>query len=107
MTVDEELPQRVPQTIGATSSMLTVFFNSKEFTRVDLLPQDTPFTAVHFVNNATVPLVNRYAQQLEDIAHHKVHLHFGNSKCHTARHVQEQMVSHRSVRVPHPRIHPT
>jgi hypothetical protein len=29
-------------------------------------------------------------------------LHFSNSTCYTARHVQEQMASHRCVGVPHP-----
>jgi hypothetical protein len=28
-------------------------------------------------------------------------LHFDNSKCHTAQHVQEHTVSHRCVRLPH------
>jgi hypothetical protein len=59
MTVDDELPQRVRQTIGATISMLTIFFNPKEFTIVDLSPQDTSFIAVYFVNNAILPLTNR------------------------------------------------
>jgi hypothetical protein len=31
MTIDEERPQRLRHTIGPTKSMLTVFFNPKEF----------------------------------------------------------------------------
>jgi hypothetical protein len=64
MTADEDLPQRVRQTIGPTKSMLMLFFNPKEFAIVDLLPQDTSFIAVYFVNNVILPLANRYVQQL-------------------------------------------
>jgi hypothetical protein len=78
--IDEELPQRVRQTIGAMKSMLMVFFNPKEFAIVDLLPQDTSFIMVYFVNNVILPLVNRRTQQLGDIGRRKLHLHFDNSK---------------------------
>jgi hypothetical protein len=64
MTIDEELPQRARQTIGATKSMLGVFFNPNEFAMVDLLPQDTPFAALSFVNHVIFSLANRHAQQL-------------------------------------------
>jgi hypothetical protein len=64
MTIDEELPQRVRQTIGVTKSMLTVFFNPKAFTIVALLPQDTSCTAVSFVKNVILPLANGHAQSL-------------------------------------------
>jgi hypothetical protein len=37
-----------------------------------------------------------------DIACRKLHLHFDNPKCHTARHVQEQMARYRCVLGPHP-----
>jgi hypothetical protein len=107
MTIDEELPQPVHRTIGATKSMLMVFVSPKEFAIVDLLPQNTSFTEVYFGNNATLPSINRHAQQLENIGRRKGHLYFDNSKHHTARHAQEQMASHGCVRVPHPRIHPT
>jgi hypothetical protein len=64
MAIDQELPRQVPQTIGATKSMLMVFFNPKEFAIVDLLPQNRSFTAVYFVSNVILPLANRYAHQL-------------------------------------------
>jgi hypothetical protein len=38
MTIDEELPQRLRETIGGTKSMLMVFFSLMEFARVDSLP---------------------------------------------------------------------
>jgi hypothetical protein len=38
--------------------MLMVFFNPKDFLIVDLLPQDTSVTAVYFVSNMILPLVN-------------------------------------------------
>jgi hypothetical protein len=78
-----------------------VFFNPKEFAMVDLLPQDISFTTIYFVNNVILPLANRYVQQLEDIDRRKLHLHFDDSKCHSARHVQEKIASHRCVLVPH------
>jgi hypothetical protein len=105
MRIDEELPQRVHQTIGATKSMLMVFFNPKEFTIVDLLPQDTSSTPGYFVNNAILPLANWHAQQLGAISRRKLHLHFDNFKGHIARYVQKQMAGHQCVRVPHPDIH--
>jgi hypothetical protein len=94
------------QTIEGVELMLIVSFNTKEFIRVDSVPQDISFTPVSFVNNVTLPLVNRHARQLEDIGCRKLHLHFDNSKCHTARHVQEQMASSLCVRVPHPTYSP-
>jgi hypothetical protein len=106
MMIDEELPQRVCQTIGATKTMLVVFFNQKEFARVGLLPRDTSFPGVYFVNSVILPLAHRYAQQLGDVGRRKLHLHFDNSKCRTARHVQGQMASHRCARVSHPTAPP-
>jgi hypothetical protein len=61
MTIDQELPQRVRQTIGATKSMLTVFFNPKELAIVDLLTRDTSFTAVYFANNVILSPDNQHA----------------------------------------------
>jgi hypothetical protein len=55
--------------------MLTVFFNPKEFTIVDLLSQDTFFTAVYFVNHVILPSANRHAQQLGGIDCRKLDLH--------------------------------
>jgi hypothetical protein len=82
--------------------MLTVFFNPKEFAIVNLSPQGMLFTAVYFVDNVIIPLAGRCTRQRGDISRRKPHLHFDNSKCHAARHVQEQMDNHRCVRVPHP-----
>jgi hypothetical protein len=90
----------VRQAIWATKPMLTVLVNLKEFAIVDLLPQDTSFTAVYFVN-MILPFASRHVQQLGDIGRRKLHLHFANSKCNTARHVQKQMAGHRRIRVPH------
>jgi hypothetical protein len=41
--IDEELRQQVSQTVGATKSVLALFFNPKESAIADLLPQDTAF----------------------------------------------------------------
>jgi hypothetical protein len=81
--------------------MPTVFFNPKDFALVNLLPQRISFTVAYFAYNVIMPLANRHAQQWGDMARHKLHLYFDNSKCHTARHVQEEMASHRCVPVPH------
>jgi hypothetical protein len=102
MTTDEEFPQRVSQTIGATKSMLMVSFNPKEFAIADLLPQNISFTVADFVNNMTLSLANLRTQQLEDIGRHKLYLHFNNSYCHIARHIQEQMARHRCFHVFYP-----
>jgi hypothetical protein len=83
------------------------FFNPKEFTIVDSLPQDTSFTTAYFVTNVILPLAGPISSAAEDISRYMLHLHFNNSTCHTARHVQEQMASLLCVRVPHPRIHLT
>jgi hypothetical protein len=106
MTIDEELPQRMRQTIGADKSMLTVFFNPHEFAIVNLLPQGRSSTAAYFAENVIVPLVDRHAQQVGDIADRNLQLHFHNSRCHTARQVQDEMVCRRCVRVPHPPYSP-
>jgi hypothetical protein len=37
MTIDEQLPQRMGQTIRVTKSMLTIFFNPKEFATEHIL----------------------------------------------------------------------
>jgi hypothetical protein len=104
---EEELPRRVRQTIGETKSMLTVVFHPKKFAVVDLLPQDTFFTAVYFLNKVILPLAGQHAQQLGDNGRRKLHLYIDNSNCHTARHVQEQMTIHRRVSVPHHPYSPT
>jgi hypothetical protein len=76
-------------TIGATKSMLMGFFNPKELAIMDLLPQDTSSTVAYFINSVILPLANRHAQHLGNIGRRKLHLHINNSKCYTARHVQE------------------
>jgi hypothetical protein len=88
MTIEEELPQRMHQTIRATKAMLTVFFNPMEFTLVNLLSQGTSFTAAYFADNVTIPSASQHPQR-GDIAGRRLLLHFDNSKCHTARHVQK------------------
>jgi hypothetical protein len=80
MTIDEELSQKVHQTTMATKSMLMVFFNPKEFVRVNLLPQGRSLIAVHFVDNVIIPLASRYAQQRGDTSRRRLYLHFNNSK---------------------------
>jgi hypothetical protein len=64
MTINQELSQRMRQTFEGTKSVLTVFFNPKEFAIMDLLPQRISLTAGCFVNNVILPLANRYVQQL-------------------------------------------
>jgi hypothetical protein len=86
--------------------MLTVLFNPNEFVRVNLLPQGTSFTTVYFVDNAIIPLDDLHHQQRGDTARGKLHLRLDNSKCRTARDIQEQMANLVSVRVSHPDIHP-
>jgi hypothetical protein len=54
MTIDEELPQRVCQTIGAAEPMRKAFFNPKEFFTGTLLPQGTSFTATYRVFHPSI-----------------------------------------------------
>jgi hypothetical protein len=95
MTINENLPQRVHQTIKATKAMPAVFFNPKELIVMNLLPQGMLFTTVYFVDNVIILLASRHAQPLGDITLHKLHLHLDNSKCHTVRHVQNRQSSMR------------
>jgi hypothetical protein len=54
VTIEEELPQRTLQTMRAIKSMGTVFFNPKEFSTVNLLPQGTSFTVGYFIDNEII-----------------------------------------------------
>jgi hypothetical protein len=63
MTIEEELPQRVRQTIRAANKMLTFFFDPNEFARVNMLLEVTSFTAAYVVDKVIVPSANRRAQQ--------------------------------------------
>jgi hypothetical protein len=106
MPLDEEIPQRVKQTIEARKSMLTVFFNPNHFAIVDLLPQHTNFTTVYFVARVVTPLANQHHQQARDDARRKLRLHFDNSRSRTAVTVTAEIVRLRCVRVLHPAYSP-
>jgi hypothetical protein len=93
MTIDEKLPQRVHQMRKATESMLTVFFNLKEFARVNLLSQGASLTAPYFTDITISPLASWQAQQSGDITSRKVYLHFDNPQYHIARDVEEEITS--------------
>jgi hypothetical protein len=100
--IDEELPHKMRQTITAIKSMLTVFFNPKEFVIANLLPQGMSFIAPYLVINVSIPLANRHAQQRGGTVCRKLHLQFYNSKCQASRYVKEQMASHHCIHVLHP-----
>jgi hypothetical protein len=68
MTIDEELSQRMRQTMRAAKSMLTVFFNPKEFITINMLPQSMSFAAACFTDNMIILYADRYAQQQGGIA---------------------------------------
>jgi hypothetical protein len=101
MCPDEEIPQRVRQTIGARKSMLTLFFNPNHLAIVDLLPQPTNFTAAYFVARVVISLANQHHQQARDVARRKLLLRFDSPRCHTAATVTAEMVRLRCVRIPH------
>jgi hypothetical protein len=86
--------------------VLTVFFTPKESAQANLLPQGASFTAASFADNLIMPLANRHTQQPGDVARRRFHLHFDNSKCHTARHAQEEFATHWCARVPHSQYSP-
>jgi hypothetical protein len=100
MTTDEEWPEQVPQIIGAVKSILVVFLNPKEFAIGDLLPHNTFFAEIYFVNSLIPPMADPHVHQLGTIGRLKLHLRFDNSKYHTARHIQELMVSRQCVLIP-------
>jgi intergrase/recombinase len=79
MTIEEELPQRVRQTIKAANKILTVFFNPKEFARANMLLEVTSFTAAYFVDKVIVASANRRAQQRGDIACRRLKWYCDNS----------------------------
>jgi hypothetical protein len=66
-------------------------FNPKESTIMDSCPEYISFIAADSVNNGILPSAHRHARQLRDIGRSKLHLHFNDSTCLIARHVQEQM----------------
>jgi histone-lysine N-methyltransferase SETMAR len=106
LEIDQELPVRVKQTIGARKSMLTVFFNPRRFAVVDLLPQGATFDADYFVAQVIRPLHALHSTASGDIARRKLCLHFDNSPCHTAHVVVDEMARLRCRRVPHPPYSP-
>jgi hypothetical protein len=63
VAIEEELSQRIRQTIRATKLVMMDFFNANELALVNLLPQNTSFTAVYFVDNMIIPLARPHAQQ--------------------------------------------
>jgi hypothetical protein len=63
MTTEQELTQRMRQTIRVSKSVLTVLFNQKGFAVVNLLPQGMSFTAVSFVDSVIIPLAIRHTRQ--------------------------------------------
>jgi hypothetical protein len=56
LAVDQELPVKVKQTIGAPTSMLTAFFNPNSFV-VDLFPESESFTSAYFIDHVLNPFV--------------------------------------------------
>jgi hypothetical protein len=71
--------------------MLRGFFDTKGFALVNMLLQSAPFKAAYFVEDVTMPLATRNAQQRGDTARRKLHLLFDNFKCYTGSHVQKEM----------------
>jgi hypothetical protein len=63
MTIDEELPEKVRQTIKTRKSMLTVFIDPTKFVIMNLLPHSTSFIAVYFINNMIIRLASGHTQQ--------------------------------------------
>jgi len=106
LTVEEEIPKRVEQTIRARKSMVTIFLNPHEFSVVEILPEDQSFTAVYFAKKVVKPLGLRHAQEPAHITRYPLKLHFDNSRCHTAKIVQAKMTKYRCKRVPHPPYSP-
>jgi hypothetical protein len=102
LAIDDELPVRVRQTIGARKSMLTMFFSPKTFAVIDFLPEGTPFNGAYFVAQVVNPLHQLHSTATGNDARRKLCVHFDNSPCHTARVVSDEMACLGCRRIPHP-----
>jgi hypothetical protein len=102
LAVHQELPVRVKQTIRASKSMLTVFFNPNSFAVVDLLPENESFTSAYFIDHILHPLVQLHVSAGGDNSSHKLRLHFDNSAFHSSHAVVDKMARLHCRRVPHP-----
>jgi hypothetical protein len=69
---------------------------------VDLLPQGDSFTVQYIIDQILKPLSQAHSTKSADIARRSLRLHFGNSRCHTAKIVSEEMACLKCKRVPHP-----
>jgi hypothetical protein len=100
--LDSEVPERVKPTIESKKSILALFFNLYAFSVVHVLPQDAHFIAKYFIDHIVISLAQNHSIQSGDISRQQLQLCFGNSKCHTATMVQEQMKLLRCECVPYP-----
>jgi hypothetical protein len=106
LSLDEELLERVRQTIGAGKSMLTVFFNPNDFVIVNFLPQEDSFAAQYFIDQMVKPLSQEYSMKSVDFDRRSLRLPFDNSRCHTVEIASEEMNRLKCKRVPYPPYSP-
>jgi hypothetical protein len=99
--LDQRMPQRIRQTIGAKKSMLTVGFSPAEFLIIDVRLQDITFVAEYFIARVLPPLHQHRRSPSQDVARQKHNLHFGNSRCHTTWSVMDEMAKLRCKPVAH------
>jgi hypothetical protein len=89
--LDQRMPQRIRQTIGAEKSMLTVGFSPVEFLIIDVRLQDITFVAEYFIARVLPPLHQHRMSPSQDAARQKLNLYFGNSRRHTPLSVIDEM----------------
>jgi hypothetical protein len=106
LSLDEEFPERVRQTIGAEKSMLTVVFNPNGFAIADLLSQGDSFIAQYFIDQIFKPLSSEHSTKSVDIARIRLRLHFDNSRCHITKTMSEEITCLNCKRALHPPYSP-
>jgi histone-lysine N-methyltransferase SETMAR len=100
-TLDQEIPQRIGQTIGSKKSMFIKGFSPAEFPMIDVMPQDIAFTAEYFIAHVSTPLHQHRMLLSQDATRRKLNLYFDNSRCHTARSVTDEIAKLSCKRVAH------
>jgi hypothetical protein len=101
LSLDEELPERARQTIGAEKSMLTVFW-------IRMVSRLWIFCHKEIVSVSNTSFIRYWSHQASnfstksaDIARRSLRLHFDNSRCHSAKIVSQEMTHLKCTRSPH------
>jgi hypothetical protein len=99
-TSREDVPQRVRQQIVTRKVMPTVIWEVDGFHVVDPMTSKCSFDSQYFVNNITVPLVEKAFPKARNRHARRLHLHLDNCRVNFSR-VAEQFITQNHIsRVP-------